>query len=498
MADIHGPRPSEPAGNGGTEHSHESTPLLPTTAFRTVHQTISSRIAHEGESGRSGFHLRHFLVVLWRSSCTASMLVNFLWPIVPIAIVLNCLPGLHLWKFATAYMAVVPSANLLGFAGQEFARKMPKVAGILIETTFGSIVEIILFVVLIVKHNTHEGNGDEGNLIPIIQAAILGSILTNLLLCLGLCFFFGGVRNSSQKFHAIVSEVGTGLLLVAAFGLLIPSAFYSALKAEAWPEIPGLRVTFHERFTEGTLQADVLRISQATSIALIVAFFLYIWYQASSQHSIFDEVIEMDEHRDADRAEDMEKPKFTMTETALALTISLVLVTLLLIFLVEGIEEVVESGIPDQFLGLILLPLVEKAAEHLTAIDEAWDGVINVALYHCLAPSIQTALFNGPLVVLVGWALGKPMDLNFEIFMIGLLVLSILVVGNFLRDGESNWLEGALLVVVYVIIAIACWYYPNPDVATSNGLEGSNTLNITMTVDTLRQIQQLLAAKLED
>jgi hypothetical protein len=75
------------------------------------------------------------------------------------------------------------------------------------------------------------------------------------------------------------------------------------------------------------------------------------------------------------------------------------------------------------------------------------DGVINVALYHCLGPSIQTALFNGPLVVIIGWALGKPMDLNFEIFMIVLLVLSIIVVGNFLRDGESNWLEGALLVV---------------------------------------------------
>jgi Ca2+:H+ antiporter len=75
------------------------------------------------------------------------------------------------------------------------------------------------------------------------------------------------------------------------------------------------------------------------------------------------------------------------------------------------------------------------------------DGMINVALYHCLGPSIQTALFNGPLVVIVGWAMGKPMDLNFEIFMIALLVLSILVVGNFLRDGESNWLEGALLVV---------------------------------------------------
>ncbi|KAF6831446.1 vacuolar calcium ion transporter (calcium/proton exchanger) [Colletotrichum plurivorum] len=505
MADSHhhGPResrPSAPAGNGSTgqQHSHdESTPLLPTAVLRTAHESISSRIAHEGESGRSGFHSRHFLTVLWRSSCTASKLVNVLWPVVVVALVLQLLPGLPLWKFATAYVAVIPSANLLGFAGQEFARKMPKVAGILIETTFGSIVEIILFVVLIAKHNAahHEGsNGDEGNLIPIIQAAILGSILTNLLLCLGLCFFFGGLRRTSQKFHAIVSEVGTGLLLVAAFGLLIPSAFYSALKSEALPEFPGLRPP---RFTERTLQADVLRISQATSIALIVAFFLYIWYQASSQHSIFDEVIEMDEHRDADREEDMEKPKFTLTETAIALTISLVLVTLLLVCLVEGIEEVVESGVPDQFLGLILLPLVEKAAEHLTAIDEAWDGVINVALYHCLAPSIQTALFNGPLVVLVGWALGKPMDLNFEIFMIGLLVLSILVVGNFLRDGESNWLEGALLVVVYVIIAIACWYYPNPDVATSNGMEGSELVNVTMSVDTLRHIQSLLRMNLD-
>ena len=75
------------------------------------------------------------------------------------------------------------------------------------------------------------------------------------------------------------------------------------------------------------------------------------------------------------------------------------------------------------------------------------DGAINVALYHCLGPSIQTALFNAPLVIIVSWCLGKPLDLNFEIFLVTLLVFAILVVGNFLRDGESNWLEGALLVV---------------------------------------------------
>lgn len=79
---------------------------------------------------------------------------------------------------------------------------------------------------------------------------------------------------------------------------------------------------------------------------------------------------------------------------------------------------------------------------------------INFALFHCLGPSIQTALLNAPLVVIVGWGLGKDMDLNFEIFLVVLLVLSILVVGNFLRDGKSNYLEGALAVLVYVIIAV--------------------------------------------
>lgn len=164
---------------------------------------------------------------------------------------------------------------------------MPKVAGILIEITFGSIVEIILFVVLIINHDEKE---EGGNMVPIIQAAILGSILTNLLLCLGVCFFVGGIRHVSQRFYAIVLEVGSGLLLVAAFGLLIPSAFYSALKSEAKTvEVvigEGVKVVvpleYSDDFTLGKLEDNVLQISRATSVALILSFFMYIWYCASS------------------------------------------------------------------------------------------------------------------------------------------------------------------------------------------------------------------------
>ncbi|KAL8743410.1 MAG: hypothetical protein Q9184_008116 [Pyrenodesmia sp. 2 TL-2023] len=133
-------------------------------------------------------------------------------------------------------------------------------------------------------------------------------------------------------------------------------------------------------------------------------------------------------------------------------------------------------------MGLILVPLVEKAAENLTAVDEAWDNQMNFALAHVLGATIQTALLNGPLVVIVGWGLHKAMsqDLNFEIFNAVILILAIVVAGNFLRDGKSNYLEGALLVLIYIIIAIAAFNYPNPKAAaasTSMGAEaGSHKL----------------------
>ena len=114
-------------------------------------------------------------------------------------------------------------------------------------------------------------------------------------------------------------------------------------------------------------------------------------------------------------------------------------------------------------MGLILVPVVEKASEHLTAMDEAFDNQMNFALSHILGATIQTALLNTPLVVLVGWGLGNnQMSLNFEVFDAIMLILAVIVVGSFLRDEKSDYLEGALCVFVYVLIAVSAWYYPNP------------------------------------
>lgn len=184
-----------------------------------------------------------------------------------------------------------------------------------------------------------------------------------------------------------------------------------------------------------------------------------------THESIYDAIFAAEENKDNEEEASVkeERAKLTFTECVVALAFAISLVTLIAISLVEEIEFIVkERGVSDSFVGLILVPLVEKFAEHLTAIDEAWDNEMNMALSHVLGATIQTSLFNGPLVVLTGWVTHKEMDLNFDLFNIIVLILAILVVGNFLRDQKSNYLEGALCVIVYINIAVAAFYYPNP------------------------------------
>ncbi|KAG8631714.1 hypothetical protein KVT40_000854 [Elsinoe batatas] len=402
---------------------------------------VTPGIRPEGESGRRGLHPLHFFVIIWRSSCAASKWVNVLWPFVPAAIVLHFVrPSEHLWIFVLSYIAMVPSANLLGFAGQELARKLPKVVGVVLETTLGSLVEIILFMVLLITEKEYGG--------PVIRAAILGSILANLLLCLGMCFFVGGLKRQEQEFHDAVSEVGSNLMLVAGMALVIPTAYFVALEA---------RLPLEE------LEPEVRRISRAAAIVLLLAFCVYVFFQTNSHHGLYDDILELDDMRDQDRNKDLRKAKLTLTESVIALTFAVAFVSLIAIFLVQQIPYMVEeAGISDAFLGLILVPLVEKAAEHLTAVDEAYDNQMNYALSHVLGASIQTAFLNTPLVVLVAWGLKINFALNFEMFDAIMLILAILVIGGFLRDGKSNYLEGALCVFIYILIAVAAFFYPNP------------------------------------
>ncbi|KAK7752034.1 hypothetical protein SLS62_005998 [Diatrype stigma] len=352
-----------------------------------------------GDSGRSGIHPIRFFKVIWKSSCTLSSIVNILWPFVIAAIVIHYTrEGQHVLKFSLAYIAMVPCANLIGFAGQELARKLPHMIGILIETTQvpppthtllsgRSVVEIVLFMVLLVaKHG---------------------------------------------------------------LGLAIPAIFNKSL-------VGG-------ELTAEDLSQRTVSLSRIIAILLLVSYVVFVFFQMRSHHGIYDAVFEHDESRDEDAHKDIHKEKLTLTECIFALAVSVALVTFIAIALVHEIHFIVtEQGVSDPFMGLILVPLVEKAAEHLTAIDEAWDNQVNFALSHCIGATIQTAMLNAPLVVIVGWGLQLPMDFSFEIFDVAMLIISIITVGNFLRDQKSDYLEGFLCVIVYIAIAVAAAFYPNP------------------------------------
>lgn len=246
-------------------------------------------------------------------------------------------------------------------------------------------------------------------------------------------------------------------------GLVIPTVFSASLTNN----LVSADVNPYEK--------EILNISRAVAIMLLCAFVVYVVFQMRSNHGLYDDIFEQDELQDRDRHEDLTKEKLTFTECILALLLALTCVALIAVFLVEEIEYLVrERHVPDAFLGLILVPLVEKAAEHLTAVDEAWDNQMNFALSHVLGATLQTALLNTPIVVMVGWGLGRRMDLNFEVFDAVVLILAILVVGNFLRDGKSNYLEGFLCVIVYIMIAVSAYYYPNPE-SESEGEGGSSS-----------------------
>ena len=217
---------------------------------------------------------------------------------------------------------MVPAANLLGFAGQELARKLPHLLGIFLETTFGSIVEIILFMVLVKK-------GD--NAVKVIQAAILGSILANLLLCMGLCFIAGGMRRKEQEFHEAVSEVGSNLMLVAGMGLIVPAVFRGGLGTQANDE-------------------DTLKISRGAAVILLLAYCVYTFYQMQSHKSLYEDLLIADEERGMDRHKDMVKAKLTLTESLVAVAFATAIVSIMAVFMVKRIDYLVsERGVPDAY-----------------------------------------------------------------------------------------------------------------------------------------------------
>ncbi|KAF9988038.1 hypothetical protein BGZ65_012993 [Modicella reniformis] len=350
--------------------------------------------------------------------------LNVLLFFIPLGIVAAKLHWSPVAIFILNFIAIIPLANLLAYATEEISMRLGEQLGALLNASFGNAVELILSITALKKGQ-----------IEVVQASVLGSVLSNLLLVLGFCFVCGGIKYPSQKFNQTAAQTSASLLALSCMSLLIPTAF----------------VATTDKIDQST---NIKYLSYGTSIVLLVVYVLYLLFQLKTHSHLYESV---GEH------ESEEVPLIPLWMGMVLLLSVTVVVAFCAESLVGSIEGLSESwNISPTFIGLILLPIVGNAAEHVTAVSVAMKNKMNLAIGVAIGSSMQIALFVTPLMVIIGWIIQQPMTLFFNTFETCILFVAVLIVNYLIQDGESNWLEGVMLLSTYIIIAIAFYYYPVP------------------------------------
>lgn len=276
--------------------------------------------------------------------------------------------------------------------------------------------------------------------IRIVQSSMLGSILSNILLVLGCCFIAGGFRRQEQTFNETVASTMSSLMAVASASLIIPATLYAALARSS-----------------ASSDDNILILSHGTAIILLLLYILYLVFQLKTHARLFDEAEDTNEG-----GEHKEPEILTPVPAAIALVIVTVMVAVCAEYLVDSIDAIVQTAhISKTFIGLVLLPIVGNAAEHVTACVVAYKNKMDLAMGVAIGSSMQIALFVTPFLVILGWIIGQPMTLHFQLFETVVFFLSVLVVNYLIQDGKSNYLEGSMCLGMYIIIALAFYVYPD-------------------------------------
>ncbi|KAF4964795.1 hypothetical protein FSARC_7307 [Fusarium sarcochroum] len=362
--------------------------------------------------------------------------VNFLLVMVPIGIVAGNMGWNSTAVFTINFFAIVPLAAVLSFATEEISMKLGDTLGGLLNATFGNAVELIVSIVALQR-----------NEIELVQASMLGSILSNLLLVMGMCFLFGGLvhrgesgRGTEQSFSSATAQTTCSMMTLSSASLIIPAALYAVLDQSGSKD----------------KAQSILTLSRGTAIILLLLYVLYLIFQLRTHSNLFDA-----ENQNAEEVEP-EEPTIGPISAICVLIVTTILVAQCADYLVDSIPDLVESsGISRGFIGLILIPIVGNAAEHVTAVVVALRDKMDLAMGVAIGSSIQIALLVTPFLVIVGWIIGKEMTLHFETFQTVAFAVSVLVVTYTVQDGKSNYLEGAMLMGLYIIIALAFYATPS-------------------------------------
>jgi Ca2+:H+ antiporter len=366
--------------------------------------------------------------------------INVLLVFVPLALAARYLGWRETLQFAFSAVAIIPLAGLIGEGTEHLAERTgPRVGGLL-NATLGNAAELIITIFAI-----REG------LLELVKASITGSIVGNLLLVLGASVLFGGLRHGRQTFQRPRASVNATMLILAVIALAIPSIFSAAIEGGNAKSAAATVLLAQERLV---VDPDVEALSLGVAAVMILIYALGILYAFREQTE-----------------SPLSRPAANVPQTA-GWSVAKSLAILLLVtgaiawlseILVGAVEPVLKQlGWTEFFLGIIIVPLVGNVAEHLVGVQVAVKNQMDLSMEISVGSSLQIALFVAPALVFISLLMGNPLTLVFNEFELLALFGASLIAALVALDGESNWLEGAQLLVVYFIVALAFFFLPTP------------------------------------
>ncbi|HZH25214.1 MAG TPA: calcium/proton exchanger, partial [Solirubrobacteraceae bacterium] len=351
-------------------------------------------------------------------------------PFIPIAVALELTHASASAIFITSALGVIPTAALMGRATEELAtRSGPGIGGFL-NVTFGNAPEIIIALFAL-----------NAGLQEVVKASLIGSILGNILLVMGMAMLVGGRRRERQHFNATAANLIALMLLLAIVALIMPAVF-ELVQGTGLPRPDAEAVNY---------DSDVEKLSVGVSLILLGTYGAGLIFSLKTHRDLFNP-----EHGEDDHVGE----PWTVRKSVIMLGVAAVAVGLMSEILVSSITEASESiGLSPFFVGVIVIAIVGNAAEHWVAIYFAAKDKMDLAVNIAIGSAAQIAMFAAPLLVLISLFLGDfPMALVFNGFELGAVVLAVLIALEVTHEGESTWFEGVQLLAVYAVLGITFFF----------------------------------------
>ncbi len=353
--------------------------------------------------------------------------------------------------FLTSVASIIPLAIWLSTATEELSITLGPSIGALLNALFGNATELIIALAAL-----------RAGLVNIVKASITGTIMANLLLALGLSMLLGGIGRSEQRFQPVVARVNGSAMTLAVLAILLPSlaAMDSGTAAMAAAGTAALGSGGLASAGDGGREAFSLFVAWV----LLIVYGLTLLFSLRT-HSTLYEVAEVDLGIDAAAAASPEHgggkpPLLPWMAVLLGATAGIAYESELFVGVVESVTESV--GLSALFTGVVLLPLLGGVAEYITAITMARKNKMDLSVSVALGSTLLVALLVVPVLVLVGPALGHPLDLSFNVYELVAVITAVVVSNLVSLDGRSDWLEGALLLAAYVILAAGFYFQAGP------------------------------------